>query len=77
MKRFSQLFLLASILIPMMGFAQQNCREATPSAPGGVMVIDGSEVPDFTITDSEGQTRNLYEQLANGKTVILDLFMTT
>jgi len=32
---------------------------------------------DFTITDSDGVTWNLYEQLDLGKTVFLDLFFTT
>lgn len=34
-------------------------------------------VGDFTITDSDGNTWNLYDQLALGKTVFLDLFFTT
>lgn len=35
------------------------------------------DVGDFTITDTEGNTWNLYEQLALGKTVFIDLFFTT
>ena len=31
---------------------------------------------DFTITDIEGETHNLYDILDEGKTVILDLFAT-
>jgi cytochrome oxidase Cu insertion factor (SCO1/SenC/PrrC family) len=34
-------------------------------------------VGDFTITDSDGVTWNLYDQLALGKTVFLDLFFST
>jgi len=34
-------------------------------------------VGDFTITDSDGTTWNLYDQLALGKTVFLDLFFST
>lgn len=34
-------------------------------------------VGDFTITDSDGTTWNLYEQLALGKTIFLDLFYST
>jgi hypothetical protein len=35
------------------------------------------EIGDFTITDSDGVTWNLYEQLDAGKTVFLDLFFST
>ncbi len=34
-------------------------------------------IGDFTITDSDGNTWNLYQQLGQGKTVFLDLFFTT
>ncbi len=40
-----------------------------------VKVLD--DVGDFTITDSDGNTWNLYEQLALGKTIFIDLFSTT
>jgi len=33
-------------------------------------------IGDFTITDSDGNTWNLYEQLDMEKTVILDIFKT-
>ena len=33
-------------------------------------------IGNFTITDSDGNTWNLYEQLDLGKTVFLDLFTT-
>lgn len=36
--------------------------------------VSAQTAPDFTITDTEGQTWNLYEQLALGKTVVLDFF---
>ncbi len=35
---------------------------------------DGTVVPDFTTTDLNGNTFNLYEQLDAGKTVIVDVF---
>jgi len=41
------------------------------------MVKVTDDVGDFTITDSDGVTWNLYDQLALGKTVFLDLFYTT
>jgi hypothetical protein len=42
---------------------------------GMVKVTDN--VGDFTITDSDGNTWNLYDELSLGKTVFLDLFFTT
>jgi hypothetical protein len=36
--------------------------------------VSAQTAPDFTMTDTEGQTWNLYEQLALGKTVVLDFF---
>lgn len=41
------------------------------------MVKVTDEVGDFTITDSDGTTWNLYDELSLGKTVFLDLFFTT
>lgn len=37
----------------------------------------GDEIGDFTITDSDGVTHNLYESLDAGKTVFIDLFFST
>lgn len=36
--------------------------------------ITKSQAPDFTQTDIYGNTFNLYEQLDQGKTVVLDFF---
>ena len=36
----------------------------------------GSIAPDFTITDLDGNTHNLYDILDEGKPVLLDLFAT-
>jgi len=36
-----------------------------------------AKVGDFTITDSDGVTWNLYDQLDLGKSIIIDLFSTT
>lgn len=38
---------------------------------------DFSIAPDFTITTTDGITRNLYNTLDSGKTVLVDLFYTT
>ena len=37
-------------------------------------LAEGSIAPDFTITDTEGNTHNLYDILDEGKPVLLDLF---
>lgn len=39
-------------------------------------LADGSVAPDFTLTDINGQTHNLYSYLNQGKTVFLDFFAT-
>jgi len=36
-----------------------------------------NEIGDFTVTDSDGNTWNLYELLESGKTVFIDLFFTS
>jgi cytochrome oxidase Cu insertion factor (SCO1/SenC/PrrC family) len=36
-----------------------------------------NEMGNFTITDSDGVTRTLYDELDSGKTILLDLFFTT
>jgi cytochrome oxidase Cu insertion factor (SCO1/SenC/PrrC family) len=36
-----------------------------------------TEMGDFTITDSDGVTHNLYASLDQGMTIMLDLFFTT
>lgn len=41
------------------------------------MVKGTTEMGNFTITDSDGVTRNLYETLDQGMTIMLDLFFTT
>lgn len=41
------------------------------------MVKAATNVGDFTITDTDGVTWNLYQQLNQGKTVFIDLFFTT
>ncbi len=57
------------------GETSERCipEDFVPSAPEGISDIVG----DFTITDSQGVTWNLYDQLNQGKTVIIDLYFTT
>jgi peroxiredoxin len=39
--------------------------------------VSAQTPPDFTVTDSEGNTLSLHTELAAGKTVLLDFFFTT
>jgi hypothetical protein len=41
------------------------------------LVKVANDIGDFTITDSDGVTHNLYESLDAGKTVFIDLFFST
>ncbi len=72
---FLFLFLLGFILS---GYSQQKfverCLVKNTIQP--YKITDKGGIDDFTITDSEGITWNLYEQLDLGKTVFLDLFET-
>lgn len=49
---------------------------ALSSTTSYAQLADGSIAPDFTITDINGDTHNLYSILDEGKPVILDLFAT-
>jgi hypothetical protein len=66
---FLALFLISGFL-----FAQFT---PTDRAITKSMVKVADDVGDFTITDSDGVTWNLYDQLSLGKTVFLDLFFST
>ena len=61
------------------GLSQENinkrCIPENFKPSKGTDAID--IVGDFTITDSQGNTWNLYDQLDLGNTVIIDLFFTT
>ena len=39
-----------------------------------VNIVYGQEARDFTITDTKGESWNLYNELAKGRTVVLDFF---
>jgi len=73
------ILLFISITIVAFLSAQVNNGER----PGGnyygqtTIVAGVDEIEDFTVTDSDGNTLNLYENLEAGKTVILDLFFST
>jgi hypothetical protein len=66
---FLVLFLFSGLL-----FAQVTPTDRTLTKS---MVKVADDVGDFTITDSDGVTWNLYDQLSLGKTVFLDLFFST
>ena len=68
------LFSLAFSLLAI-SFAQTNkCLEGREMKP---VKMDRVLAPDFTITDTDGHTFNLYTTLNEGKTVFLDFFFTT
>ena len=46
------------------------------SYTASAQLTDGSIAPDFTITDIDGNSHNLYDILDQGKPVLLDLFAT-
>lgn len=46
------------------------------STAAHAQIAPGSVAPDFTVTDLDGNTWNLYELLDQGKTVYLDFFAT-
>jgi hypothetical protein len=46
------------------------------AATAGAQVADGTLAPDFTFTDINGNSQNLYSYLDSGKYVVLDIFTT-
>jgi hypothetical protein len=72
MKNCLLIFTFVIFLFPVFSQTSSIEREFTK---GMVKIAD--DVGDFTITDSDGNTWNLYEQLDLGKIVFLDLFFTT
>ena len=77
MKKLLLIFLLSAFMLPVLA---QDGADPGPQTrdellSGMMQVTD--EIGDFTITDSDGNTWNLYDELDAGKTVFLDLFFTT
>lgn len=68
------LLFIATFLFTVSLFAQSGPMERALTKS---MVKVTDEIGDFTITDSDGNTHNLYDELNLGKTVFLDLFFTT
>ena len=69
------LLITAAFLFVFGTYAQDLSPKERAFTAGMVKVAD--DIGDFTITDSDGTTWNLYEQLSLGKTVFLDLFFST
>jgi thiol-disulfide isomerase/thioredoxin len=67
---FFFIFLLAFALS---SYSQDRCPYKGPPQPSRT---SSSYVLNFTITDTEGNTYDLYETLDSGKTVFIDLFFT-
>lgn len=68
------IFLTLSTLILAQSPFENRCPSAITAVPGS---RDNTVANDFTITTTDGITRNLYNTLDSGKTVFIDLFYTT
>lgn len=77
MKKLLLIFLLSAFMLPVLAQNAATPEPGTRDALLSSMMKVTDEIGDFTITDSDGVTWNLYEQLDSGKTVFLDLFFTT
>jgi hypothetical protein len=67
------------LLISSFAFSQSTYRERPTEAEYQQQLknMDGREVGNFIVTDSDGITWNLHDVLENGQTVLLDLFQST
>lgn len=77
MKRLAIPILL--LLFTSFAFAQTSHREKPAEAEYQQQLknMDGREVGNIIVTDSDGITWNLYDVLDSGQTVLLDLFQST
>ena len=57
-------FKLTALLLILLSF----------SYPAKSQLADGTTAPDFTLTDINGTSHNLYTYLNAGKTVVIDFF---
>jgi hypothetical protein len=72
---FKKLFYFSIILIASFNLTAQVEREFEVVSPDGVVNL--RNVGNFTIIDSEGVTWTLYDELDNGRTVMIDIFQAT
>ena len=49
----------------------------TAMAVSGILFAQTTTCPNLTMTNTNGQSRDLYTELASGKAIVLDLFFTT
>ncbi|MCF8366756.1 MAG: hypothetical protein K9H16_13290 [Bacteroidales bacterium] len=78
MKRLNLLFLLFAFAGFAFGQGQsQDGRCVIESLMKTTLTKGADQIGDFTITDSDGVTHNIYESLDAGKTVFIDLFFST
>ncbi len=70
-KRF---LLVVVLMFSLSAFSQYQCRTDKDI---NTTVVTKSQVGDFTVTDSDGNTWHLYDLLDQGRTVFIDLFFTT
>ncbi len=71
------LYLIPILVLPVTQVSQGQVENRCPYKP--VYITDSriiKEAEDFTITTTDGYTRNLYNTLDSGKTVFVDLFYT-
>ena len=74
MKNLLLTFVLLVFMTP--AFTQdvnETVNEARSKTLASMVQVKG-QIGDFTITDSDGETHNLYDALDAGKTVFVDLF---
>jgi hypothetical protein len=70
-----KLFLLSFMLMASVSLLGQAEREFEVVSPDGEVSI--RNVGNFTITDSDGVSWTLYDELDNGRTVMIDIFQAT
>ncbi len=74
------LFLFVVMLFSAGLYAQNMTEDGRSPAEhfrNTTMMQGLNQIPDFTITDSDGVTHNLYQSLDQGMTIMLDLFFST
>jgi cytochrome oxidase Cu insertion factor (SCO1/SenC/PrrC family) len=71
------LFFVVILSLAVDAQKEQDGRCIIEKQMASKLVKVSDQIGDFTITDSDGITWNLYEQLNQGKTVFIDLFFST
>ena len=73
------LLTIAMLIIMLPVISQGVSRSSNPEISSLLegMTKAKTAIGDFTVTDTDGVTWNLYDLLDEGRTVFLDLFFTT